>query len=113
MFDMNSIMGKIQEAQESLQKAQENLVNITAEGESGAGMVIAKVNGKRQVIDLVIDDSILSKEDKEMVQDLTIAAINKALENIEPKISEELKNSTSGVIPNIPGFDLSNFMGNK
>ena len=108
---MNNIMGKIQEAQESLQKAQENLVHLTAEGEAGAGMVIVKVNGKKQVIDINIDLSIISPEDKEMIQDLTIAATNKALQNIEPKIEEELKNSTSGVLPNIPGFDLNNIMG--
>ncbi len=111
MFDMNNIMGKIKDAQDSLQKAQENLVNITAEGDAGAGMVIVKVNGKKQIIDINIDISILSPNDKEMVQDLTIAATNKALDNIEPKISEELKNSTSDVLPNIPGFDLNNFMG--
>ena len=109
MFDMNNIMGKIQEAQESLKKAQENLVNLEAEGNAGGDMVIARVNGRRQVIDLSIDPSLL--DDQEMVQDLCIAAINKALDNIEPLIAESMKNSTSGIIPNIPGFDINSFMG--
>lgn len=107
MFDMNNIMGKIQEAQASLKKAQDELVNITTSAESGAGMVKITVNGHRKVIELIIDPDILKKEDQEMVQDLVIAATNKALEEIEVKIKETLKSSTNGIIPNIPGFDLN------
>ena len=110
MLDMNSMMGKVQEAQQKLKEAQDNLINITAEGEAGAGMVKATVNGKRQVVNLTFDKSLLSEQDKEMLQDLTVAAINKAIENIEPKIKEEMGKATSGVIPNIPGMDLGNMM---
>lgn len=107
MFDMNNIMGKIQEAQASLKKAQDELVNITKSAESGAGMVKVTVNGQRKVIKLAIDPDILKKEDQEMVQDLVIAATNKALEEIEVEIKAALKSSTNGIIPNIPGFDLN------
>ena len=110
MLDMNSMMGKVQEAQQKLKEAQDNLINITAEGEAGAGMVKATVNGKRQVLNIEFDKSLLSEQDKEMLQDLTVAAINKAIENIEPKIKEEMEKATSGVIPNIPGMDLGNMM---
>ena len=110
MLDMNSMMGKIQQAQQKLKEAQDNLINITAEGEAGAGMVKATVNGKRQVLNIEFDKSLLSEQDKEMLQDLTVAAINKAIENIEPKIKEEMEKATSGVIPNIPGMDLGNMM---
>ena len=110
MFDMNSMMGKIQEAQQKLKEAQDSLVNISAEGEAGAGMVKATVNGKKQIINVSFDDSLMTEKDKEMLQDLTVAAINKALENIEPKIKEAMQNATSGVIPNIPGMDLGNMM---
>ena len=107
MFDMNNIMGKIQEAQANLKKAQEDLVNITVSAEAGAGMVKVTMNGHRKMIDLVIDADILKKEDQEMVQDLVIAATNKALEEIEIKIKETMKSSTNGIIPNIPGFDFN------
>lgn len=107
---MNSMMGKIQEAQQKLKEAQDSLVNISAEGEAGAGMVKATVNGKKQIISVSFDDSLMTEKDKEMLQDLTVAAINKALENIEPKIKEAMQNATSGVIPNIPGMDLGNMM---
>jgi DNA-binding protein YbaB len=48
MFDMMKMMGKMKEVQTQLKKAQDNLVNIKVEGESGGGMVKTVVNGKRQ-----------------------------------------------------------------
>ena len=112
MFDMNSMMGKIQEAQQKLKEAQDQLSTITAEGEAGAGMVKATVTGKKQVVKIEIDESLLTPNDKGMIQDLTVAAVNKALENIEPKIKAAMQDATNGVIPNIPGMDLGNLMNN-
>ena len=57
-----------------------------------------------------MNKDIFSKEEKEIVQDLVIAATNNALEKIEVKIKEELAKSTAGMMPNIPGFDMSKFM---
>ena len=110
MLDMNSMMGKIQEAQQKLKEAKESLVHVTAKGDAGAGLVKATVNGNRLVVNIEFDKSLLSEKDKEMLQDLTIAAINKAIENIEPKIKETMESATSGMIPNIPGMDLGNMM---
>ena len=109
MFDINNIMGKVKEAQEAMQKAQENLSSITVQAESGAGMVQVTIYGNRQVIELNIDPDIISKEDKVLIQDLTIAAINKALAEIEIKIKDEMQKSTEGLMPNIPGFNMGNF----
>jgi DNA-binding YbaB/EbfC family protein len=111
MFDMMKMMGKMKEVQTRLKEAQDNLVNVTASGESGGGMVKATVNGKRQLIALDIDPSILKSEDKAVVQDLIVAAVNKAAEEAEVKAKEELKKSTDGLIPNIPGLDLTGMMG--
>lgn len=109
-MDFSSIFSKVQEAQENLKKAQEGLVNISVTAEAGGGMVKVTINGSRQLTAISIDPDIISKDDKEMIQDLIIAATNKALENIEAKIKEELAKSTSGMMPNIPGLDLSKFM---
>jgi DNA-binding YbaB/EbfC family protein len=111
MFDMMKMMGKMKEVQTRLKEAQDNLVNVSASGESGGGMVKATVNGKRQLIALDIDASILKSEDKAVVQDLIVAAVNKAAEEAEAKAKEELKKSTEGLIPNIPGLDLTGMMG--
>ena len=109
MFDMNKMMEKVKEVQEKMKAAQENLGSITVTGEAGAGMVKAVVNGKKQVVDLEIDPDLFKPDDKEMLQDLVIAAVNKALVEIDGQIKEEMKKSTDGMLPNIPGFDLGNF----
>lgn len=110
MLDMMKMMGKMKEVQAKMKEAQENLVHITASGESGAGMVKATVNGKKQLVKLEIDNEIVNASDKEMMQDLIIAAVNKAIEEAEVKAREELKKSTEGMLPNIPGLDLSGLM---
>lgn len=108
MLDMMKMMGKVKEVQEKMKEAQENLRNIQDTGESGAGMVKATVNGKKELLAIDVDDSLLNKDDKEMMQDLVVAAVNNALEKVDVKAKEELKKSTEGMVPNIPGLDLSN-----
>ena len=111
MIDMMKMMGKMKEVQTRMKEAQDNLVNIKATGESGGGMVKATANGKKQVIFLDIDASLLKADDKILIQDLTIAAVNKALEEADALAKESLKKSTEGLLPNIPGMDFSNLMG--
>jgi len=106
-MDMSKVLGKMKEMQEKIKEAQDNLENITATGESGASMVKATVNGKKKLIKLEIDDDIVKKEDKELMADLIVAAVNKAIENVEEKANEEVKKSTSQILPNIPGLDFT------
>ena len=102
-----NMLGKMKDVQAKIKQAKANLVNVTVTSESGAGMVKATINGHRQVIKLDIDPDLFKPEDKQMLQDLTVAAVNKGLADIEGKIKAELKKSTDGVLPNIPGLDLS------
>ena len=111
MFDMMKMMGKMKEVQARIKEAQDNLVNVTATGESGGGMVKATVNGKRQMIALEIDPALLKADDKIVVQDLVVAAVNKAMEDVEVQAREELRRKTEGLLPNIPGLDLGGMMG--
>ena len=111
MLDMMKMMGKVKEMQARLKEAQDHLEKITVSGEAGAGMVKAIVNGKKKLIGLEIDPSILISSDKILVQDLVVAAVNKALDEAEIKSKEELRKSTDGILPNIPGLDLSSMMG--
>lgn len=111
MFDMMKMMGKMKEVQARIKEAQDNLGNITATGEAGGGMVKATVNGKRQVVGLEIDPTLMKPDDRTVVQDLVIAAVNKAAEEAEALAREELKKKTEGLLPNIPGLDLGGMMG--
>ena len=111
MFDMMKMMGKMKEVQARIKQAQDNLVNISASGESGGGMVKATVNGKKQLIALDIDPMILKADDKILIQDLVVAAVNKASDEVDGRAKEEMRKATDGLIPNIPGMDLGSLMG--
>ena len=109
MFDMMGMMGKMKDLQEKMKQAQDNLKNITVTAEAGAGMVKAKANGQRKLLSIEIDEVILKKENAEMISDLVVAAVNKALDEASEKGQAELKKQTAGMMPNIPGLELSNF----
>ena len=111
MFDMMKMMGKVKEMQARMKEAQDNLALIKASAESGGGMVKATVNGKKLLISLDIDPVILKSEDKVLVQDLIVAAVNKASDEVEVLAKEEIRKSTEGILPNIPGMDLSSMLG--
>lgn len=110
MADMMGLMGKMKDLQSRMKEAQDSLAGIVETAESGGGMVSATVNGQKNLIGLDIDKELINPADKEMLQDLIVAAVNKAYERIEPKIKEHLQKATDGVLPNIPGLDLGGLM---
>jgi DNA-binding YbaB/EbfC family protein len=106
MFDMMGMLGKVKDLQAKMKEAQESLGSITETGEAGAGMVKATVNGKKQLLKIEIDEDLIKPEDREVLQDLIVAATNNAMENIEDKVKTHLQKATQGLVPNIPGMDL-------
>ena len=111
MFDMMKMMGKMKEVQARMKESQDKLGALSAAGESGGGLVKAKVTGKKQLVSLDIDASLLKAEAKTILQDLIVAAVNKATDEAEVLAKEEMRKSTEGLLPNIPGLDLSSLMG--
>jgi DNA-binding YbaB/EbfC family protein len=111
-FDMAAMMGKMKELQSKMQETQDKLSDIIAEGEAGGGMVKVTANGKKTLMKVEIEPELLNKEEIDILQDLIVAAANKALENAEAKAKEEMQSLTEGVLPNIPGMDI-NSMFNK
>nr|MBI1232152.1 YbaB/EbfC family nucleoid-associated protein [Cytophagales bacterium] len=108
MFDIMSMMNKVKEAQAKIKTTQQELVHLRAEGESGAGMVKVVVNGERRVLDILIDEPLLTPADKDMMKDLIVAATNAALEAVDAKIKDKMRSATEGMMPNIPGMDFGN-----
>ena len=72
MFDMMGMMGKVKDMQARIKEIKESLVHLTADGESGAGLVKAFVNGNKQVLRLEIDPSLLKESDQSILQDLIV-----------------------------------------
>lgn len=104
---MQGMMKQIQKMQAEMEKVQNELGNKSVTEESGGGMVKATVNGKKELVSLEIDDEIVSGGDKEMLEDLVVAAVNKALESAGRMAEQDLGNVTKGMIPpglNIPGL---------
>ncbi|MFT7207310.1 MAG: DNA-binding YbaB/EbfC family protein [Pseudohongiellaceae bacterium] len=96
MTDLNEIMKQAKLMQERFQKAQEEQLKTKTEGESGAGLVRVTMNGKHDVINVSLDDALLS-EDKAVIEDLLAAAVNDAVRKIEEKNKESLSGMTGGM----------------
>ncbi len=109
MFDMMKMMGKLGELKTKMAEAQAKVAQIQASGESGAGLVKATVTGNKKLVSLEIDPSLINPGDSTMMVDLIIAAVNLAQANAEELAKEEMKKNTEGILPNIPGLDLSGF----
>lgn len=106
MFDMMGMLGKVKDFQAKMKEAQENLGHIIQQGDAGAGMVKVTLNGNKKLLSVDIDPDLLKAEDKDMLQDLIVAATNKAMEEIEHQIKDHLQEATKGMIPpGIPGLD--------
>lgn len=103
--DMAKIMGQAQEMQKKMQDAQDALELIEVSGESGAGMVKAVVTAKGKLKSLEIDPSLLTGDDKEVVEDLIVAAVNDGQIRAAEKSKEEMGKITQGL--NLPeGMNL-------
>jgi DNA-binding YbaB/EbfC family protein len=103
--NMAAIMKQAQKVQEEIKKVQDNLENITVEASSGGGMVKAKANCKLQILHIKIEPEVYDEEDKEMLEDLIVAAVNQAIANAQQKANEEMEKVTGGLLGgmNLPG----------
>ena len=96
------MMGQMKDAQEKVQAIQQKLTHLQATGEAGAGAVKATVNGSKTVLALDIDKAYIKPEEKAMLQDLIVAAINLANKAVEAKVQEEVKKHTAGMLGGLP-----------
>jgi DNA-binding YbaB/EbfC family protein len=108
MFNPMELMGKLKEMQEEMENARKRLDDIQVSAESGGGMVKVTANANRKVLKIEVDPEIMDPADKEIMEDLIAAAVNKVLEEAEAKAREEISHVSSNFMPNIPGMDLSN-----
>lgn len=105
---MKSIEEIIQMAgnvQAELQKAQEGLDKIEIEGVSGGGLVRIRASAKGRIIAIAIDDSLMVASEKQMLEDLLVAAFNDARKKADDASASEMSKMTAG-LPLPPGFKL-------
>ncbi len=95
--DMAGMMKKAQEMQTKMAQLQEDLATMTVTGESGAGLVKATSTAKGELTALDIDPSIFNGDDKEVVEDLILAAIKDAQQKASAKSADEMGKLTEGL----------------
>jgi len=104
-MNFNNMMKQAQDLQKKMAEAQKKVESLEAEGTSGGGLIKIIIDGKNNVKSVKIDDSLISKEDVEMLEDLILAAFNDGKEKIQKKISDEMSSITGGLqLP--PGFKM-------
>ncbi|MFD1159633.1 YbaB/EbfC family nucleoid-associated protein [Roseovarius aestuarii] len=97
MGDMAKMMKAAQEMQQKMASLQEEMHKLTVTGESGAGLVKATCTAKGELKGLDIDPSIFNADDKEVVEDLILAAIKDAQQKAGERAKEEMGKITEGM----------------
>ena len=105
MQNIQDIMRAAQNVQQQLADAQAKLDQIEVEGAAGGGMVKVRASAKGRIIGVSIDPSLLTPNDKEMLEDLVAAAFNDARAKADAVSMQEMQKMTAG-LPLPPGFKL-------
>jgi DNA-binding YbaB/EbfC family protein len=101
---IGQLMKQAQQMQANMKKAQEEMASLTVTGESGGGMVKVTMTCQHRLQRLEIDDSLIG-DDKEMLEDLTVAAFNDAVRKVEQTVQEKFSGMAAGLnLP--PGMKL-------
>ena len=103
--NMSKLLKQAQEMQQQIEEVQGQLSDMIVEAESGGGMVTVKVHGKQEVLDVNIDPEAMA-EDREMLEDLIISALNKALSKAQTDSQEKMNSVAGGMMSGlkIPGM---------
>jgi DNA-binding YbaB/EbfC family protein len=104
-----SLMKNLPKIKEEMGKLQEKLAQISAEGDAGGGMVRVKVNGSMEVVACTFSDEAIKGGDKELLEDLTAAAVNQAMKKAKELVAQETAKMATGLgLPSgmgLPGLE--------
>lgn len=103
-MNMQQIMRQAQKMQKKMEEAQAEAANTVVEAGAGGGMVSVKVNGKQELLEVIIEKDVVNPDDIEMLQDLIIAAVNEGMKKSRQVMQEKLADVTGGLGLNIPGM---------
>ena len=103
--NMSKMLKQAQQVQKQMENVQNELEDLKITGESGGGLVNATVNGKMEILNLNLKDEIL-KEEKDLIEDLIISAINNALTKAQDESQTRMNSATGGMLSGmkLPGM---------
>lgn len=93
MSTLQQMLGQVQQLQEQLQK---RLAEVSVEATAGGGLATVKMNGQKQLTELSLDPELLAHPDREMLQNLILAAVNEASRKVDAELADQLKNLAGG-----------------
>ena len=106
-FDLNDMMGKMMDMQRKMSEAQDTLAGKTVTAEAGGGMVKVTANGLQRITSIKIERDVVDPDDMELLEDLIIAGVNKALDEAANLAKGEMSRAAGSFLP--PGMDLGQF----
>ena len=101
-MNMQQIMRQAQKIQKKMEEAQAEAASQVVEASAGGGMVSVKVNGRQELLEVVIEKDVVNPDDVEMLQDLIVAAVNEGMKKAQQLMQDKLQGITGGL--NIPGM---------
>ena len=106
---MAKLLRQFQKMQGDIKKIQKEVAKEKVTGSSGGGMVEVTISGKLEVVDIKIEKKLVEEKDIEMLEDLVLAAVNKALVKAQQLAKERMGRLAGGL--NIPGMDIPGMLG--
>ncbi len=103
-MNIQQMMKQAQKMQKKMEEIQEEAAKEVVEASAGGGMVTVKVNGKQELLEINIEDDVINPEDKDMLSDLIIAAVNEGMKRSQEMVQERMSKVTGGMGLNIPGM---------
>lgn len=105
-FDLGQMLEMLRKVQGDLSRVEQELVRLTVEGSAGGGMVVARANGKHQLLSIHVEPQLLVAGEAQMLEDLVVAAVNQALARATERAQQEMAKVTGGL-----GFALPGLLG--
>lgn len=99
---LQQMLSRFKDLQENLQR---QVNSVTVDASAGGGMVVVKMNGQKQIVELRIEPEVFASKDQEMLQDLVRAAVNEASRRVDEEWASQMKSLSSG-IPGMSGLKI-------